>query len=295
MTAVQGTAGRPAQLVTDEPLRQLTTGYLFTEGPSWHPHEQSLTFTDIPAGRIFRLDAAGDVTAVRDPSNKANGTAYDRQGRLVVCEHATSRLVRRELDGSWTTLADRYDGRELNSPNDVIVASDGTIYFTDPPYGRTSEFVGVLREVPLDVCGVYRLVPDTGELTLLIDDLDGPNGLCLSLDESVLYVNDTEHGNIRRFRLQDGRGTGGEVFAVTSGPGDPVVDGLKIDSTGNVYCTGPGGIHVYSPDGAHLGVIEVPEVVGNFVWGGEDLCTLYICASTSVYSVRTTVAGLAAF
>jgi gluconolactonase len=283
------------RLATDEPIRRLTTGHLFTEGPAWHPGERTLTFTDIPGNTIRCLDAAGAVTTVRQPSNKANGMAYDRQGRLIVCEHATSRLVRRELDGTWGTLAERYQGQELNSPNDVIVARDGTIFFTDPPYGRTNAFVGELRDVPLKVCGVYRLDPETAELTLLIDELDGPNGLCLSLDETELYVNDTEHGSIHRFELADGQAGGGTLVAITSQPGEPVVDGLKIDAEGRIYCSGPGGIHVYEADGAPLGVIEVPEVVGNFAWGGEDLQTLYICASSSVYAARMAVPGPAPF
>jgi gluconolactonase len=275
-------------------VTEVASGFVFTEGPAWHRGRQKLTFTDIPASTMYQLEGPGRVSVVLTSTNMANGTCYDREGRLIVCEHATSRLVRQEHDGSWRVLADRFQGKELNSPNDVIVASDGMIYFTDPPYGR-SEFVGIPRDVELDVQGVYRLDPERDELTLLTDDLDGPNGLCLSVDETHLYVNDTEHGHVRRYRIDRGRVSEGVLFAEVSAPGQDVVDGLKIDAEGNVYCSGPGGIHVFDASGGSLGVIEVPEVVGNFAWGGPDLRTLYICATTRVYSCQTSVPGNAAF
>lgn len=286
---------RLADIVGEEPLRTVADGFMFTEGPVWHPVEAHLTFSDIPASKTFRWSEAGGLTRLRDPSNKANGNAYDRQGRLITCEHSTSRLVRTEADGTLTTLADRYDGRELNSPNDVIVARDGTVYFTDPLYGRTMDSVGLVRDPELGVQAVYRLDVESGELVQLIDDLDGPNGLCLSVDERHLFVNDSEHGHIRRFRLVDGRAVDGEVWAEPSGSGAGSVDGMKVDSADNLYCTGPGGVFVYDPGGHLVGVLEAPEGVGNFTWGDDDLRTLYLCASTSVYARRTTIPGLRAF
>lgn len=279
----------------EEPLRKVVDGFLFTEGPVWHPVERHLTFSDIPASRIYRWSAEAGLSTLRDPSNKTNGNAYDRQGRLISCEHVTSRLIRVEPDGSRTTLADSYRGLELNSPNDVIVSIDGTIYFTDPLYGRVLESMGSIREPQLTVNGVYRLGERAAELTLLIDDLEGPNGLCLSLDEDFLFVNDSERGHIRRFALKNGRAVGGEIWAQPAGPGEGGVDGMKIDSAGNLYCTGPGGVFVYDADARCLGVIQVREPVGNFTWGDDDLQTLYLCSTTSVFSCRTRVPGPPAF
>jgi gluconolactonase len=282
-------------VVADEPLQHVAGGFLFTEGPVWHPLEGHLTFNDIPGSATFRLDASGTVSTLRSPTNKANGNAYDRQGRLVSCEHASSRVVRLEDDGGVTVLAERFEGKELNSPNDVVVASDGSLYFTDPVYGRTMEWVGLLREPELSVRGVYRFDAQSQELTLVADDFDGPNGLCFSLDERFLFVNDSEHTHVRRLRLEDGRAVDSELWATPTGAGEGIVDGLKIDSAGNIYCTGPGGVHVFDPDGRCLGVILVPEVVGNFTWGDADLRTLYLCATSSVYTCRTKIPGLPAF
>jgi gluconolactonase len=291
-----GAHGRLADLVNaTEDLVTLADGFQFTEGPVWHPTERHLTFSDIPASRMFRWNAADGLQVLRDPSHKANGNAYDRQGRLITCEHATSRLTRTEPDGTVVVLADTFAGRELNSPNDVIVARDGTIYFTDPVYGRTMDAVGVLREVPQPARGVYRLIPESGRLTLLIWDCQGPNGLCLSGDERFLFVNDSDRGHIRRFQLDGEQVVADEVWAEPNGTGPGGVDGMKVDSLDNLYCTGPGGVFVYDPTGEALGVIHVPEGVGNFTWGGDDLRTLYLCATTSVYSCRTHVPGLPAF
>lgn len=282
-------------VAVDEPLRKIADGFQFTEGPVWHSTERHLTFSDIPASKTFRWEASAGLMVLRDPSNKTNGNAYDKQGRLISCEHATSRLVRSEADGAVTVLADSYEGKELNSPNDVIVARDGTIYFTDPVYGRTMDSVGVVREVQQRVPGVYRLDELSRELTLLIDDCQGPNGLCLSTDERFLFVNDSERGHIRRFELDGDRVVDNELWAQPTGSGEGSVDGMKVDSLDNLYCTGPGGVFVYDPKGAWLGVIHVPEGVGNFTWGDDDLRTLYLCATSSVYSCRTNVAGLPPF
>ncbi|HEV7827175.1 MAG TPA: SMP-30/gluconolactonase/LRE family protein [Mycobacteriales bacterium] len=269
-------------------------GFRFLEGPAWHPAERHLTFGDIPGDTLYRLGADGVLRTLRTPSNMANGNTYDRQGRLLTCEHATSRVVRQEHDGTLTTLADRYRARELNSPNDVIVARDGTVYFTDPLYGRRSPY-GVPREPGQPVQGVYGLGGRYREPTLLVSDVEGPNGLCLSPDERHLYVADTDRRHLRRFGVDGPHLTGGEVFAELAGddPGEP--DGLKVDSAGNVYSCGPGGLHVFDPDGTRRGVLRVPEVTANFTWGDDDLRTLYLCASTTLYRCRTTVPGIPLF
>ncbi len=219
--------------------------------------------------------------------------AYDSLGRLLVCEHSTSRLVRETDAGGVEVLADSFEGSELNSPNDVIVALDGDIFFTDPTYGRTPDF-GLEREPELDFRGLYQLSAG-GELALVDDDFDQPNGLCLSPDESILYVNDTERAVILAYpRLPNGSMGSSSVFAADVGNVDfevGVVDGMKCDAEGNVLVTGPNGVWVFDRDGDRLGVIEVPEVAGNLNWGGPDWATLYITASTSIYRVDTELSG----
>jgi gluconolactonase len=236
------------------------------------------------------------VTTFRQPCNQSNGLAWDLQERLIACEHASSSLTRTESDGRITTLASHWQGKELNSPNDVVVDGNGAIYFSDPTYGR-SEFYGRPRPVQLDFRGVYRLRPDSadgsaGQLSLIAKDFGQPNGLCLSLDGRRLFVNDTDRAHIRVFDIKpDGTVSGGDVWAETVGEGDGAPDGMKIDSQGNVYCCGPGGIHVFGPQAQCLGVIRVPEYTANFAWGDADACSLYITASTSLYRIRTRVAG----
>ena len=278
----------------DAPMERLGTGFAFTEGPVWHPAERHLVFSDMPGDHMRRWTAEGGVTTFRRPSNKANGNAYDPAGRLVTCEHATSRVTRTEPGGGLTVLATHWEGRELNSPNDIIVKRDGAIYFTDPNYGRR-EYFGVAREQDLDFQGVYRIAPD-GALSLLADDFAQPNGLCFDGPEARLFVNDTERAHIRVFDVETGGGiAGGDVWAETTGDADGVPDGMKADSADNIYCTGPGGIHVFAPDAACLGVILVPEGVANFTFGDEDLQSLFITASTSLYRTRVRVPGLPAF
>jgi len=284
--------GRFAEVVGPSPeLERLATGFLFTEGPLWHPREKFLLFSDMPGNIIRRWTEEGGVTPFRQPSTMANGLTYDRRGRLLACEHAASRVTRTEPDGRITVLATHYAGKELNSPNDIVVKTNGAIYFTDPTYGR-AEFYGLPRPQELSFQGVYRLDPERGELTLLADDFAQPNGLCFSLDEKQLFVNDTERGHIRVFDVTEtGTLTGGGVFAKTEGEGAGAPDGMKIDSRGNVYCCGPGGIHVFDPAGISLGVIRVPEVAANFTFGGDDYRDLFITASTSLYRTRVTVPG----
>ena len=272
-------------------FERLAEGCIFTEGPLWHRREKYLLFSDMPGDHLRRWNAKDGVTTFRKPCNKSNGLAWDNQGRLITCEHASSHLTRTEADDSITVLASRYQGKELNSPNDVIVKRDGAIYFSDPTYGRKPHF-GVPREPQLAFRGVYRLSPDGASLALLADDFGQPNGLCFSLDEKVLFVNDTDAQHIRAFDVKpDGNVANSRVWAKTVGDGQGAPDGMKIDSAGNIYCCGPGGIHVFAPDAACLGVIRVPEYTANFCWGDDDLKSLFITASTSVYRIRVATAG----
>ncbi|MHA3980777.1 SMP-30/gluconolactonase/LRE family protein [Halovulum sp. GXIMD14794] len=276
-------------------LARLGTGFLFTEGPIWHPRDKHLTFSDMPGDHMRRWYPDGRIETFRKPSHKANGNTYDAEGRLLTCEHATSRLSRTEADGSITVLASQYDGKELNSPNDIVVRRDGTIWFTDPTYGRM-EFFGVPRAPQLDCQGVYRVNPDGSGLARVADDFGQPNGLCFSPDHDVLFVNDTEKGHIRRFDVAaDGSLSGGAVWATPQGEAEGHPDGMKIDSAGNLYCTGPGGVQVFAPDGTCLGVILMRELTANFAWGGDDLRTMFFTSSTSLYSARVITPGLPLF
>lgn len=275
----------------DVEFEQLGSDFAFTEGPIWHPHEKHLTFSDMPGDHMRRWSAEGGIATFRQPCNKANGNAYDTQGRIVSCEHATSRVTRTEADGSITVLATHYDGKELNSPNDIVVSRDGAIWFTDPTYGRMPYF-GVERDCELDFRGVYRIDPANGALTLLVDDFGQPNGLCFSRDGQRLFVNDTERQHVRVFDVAaDGTLANGQVWCETSGEGEGAPDGMKIDSQENLYTTGPGGIHVFSADATCLGVILVPEGTANFAFGDDDLKSLFITASTSLYRTRVKVPG----
>ena len=275
-------------------VEQIATGCTFTEGPIWMA-DGSLHFSDMPGDKRRRWHPDEGVTVLRDPSNKCNGMTLDNDGNLIVCEHVTSSVVREPPGGGRETLATHWGDKELNSPNDVIVARDGSILFTDPTYGRMPGF-GLEREQDLDFQGVYRIPAGGGDLQLLVDDFAQPNGLCFSTDESLLYVNDTERAHIRVFDVgADHQLSNGRVFAENIGTADlakgDLVDGMKLDERGNVYVTGPEGVLVFSPDGEHLGTIKIPEPVGNLNWGDDDWKSLYIPASTSVYRVRMNVAG----
>ncbi len=277
---------------SEAPVEQIATGCQFTEGPLWHATERFLLFSDIPANKMRRWDAGSGMTVFRDPSGKSNGLTYDKGGHLIACEHGNRRVSRTTADGQVITIASHYEGKRLNSPNDVVVKSNGSIYFTDPPYGLSAAY-GVESEKELDFQGVYRLSPNGDTLILLVDDFDRPNGLCFSPDESILYINDTERMHVRAFDVQpDGTIANDRIFGEEEGDtGKP--DGMKADVHGNVYLTGPDGIWVFAPDGTHLGIILVPERSANLAWGGDDWNSLFITASTSVYRVECKVAGVA--
>jgi len=278
-------------VVDESPLVKRAGGFKFLEGPVW-TSSGKVIFSDIAGNKMYQFDPAGErVEVYRDPSNMANGNVFDHEGRLISCEHATSRVVREELDGSMTVLADAYEGAELNSPNDVVVDRHGSVFFTDPPSGRM-EFWGIPRPIPQPVRGVYRVDPTDATIVRLIDDFDLPNGLCFIENETALLVNDTNRMHIRRFEVKDSALTGGDIWAEVTGNGNGVPDGMKIDSAGNVFCCGPGGVHVFDSSGASLGVILVPEEVANFNWGDDDLKTLYMCAFTGFYSCRLLIPGV---
>ena len=277
-------------------VEQLATGFVFTEGPVWHPEEEILYFSDMPADTRRKVTLDGRVTEVRRPSFKCNGMTLDADHNLLVCEHVTSSLVRERPNGVRETLAFHYGGKYLNSPNDVCVRSDGTIYFSDPWYGRVPRF-GIERERELGWQGVFRIPPGggQGELELAVPqgEFEMPNGLCLSPDESLLYVDDTPRAHIKVFDVNaDSRLSNGRIFFEGIGTGvieEGVVDGMKCDELGNVWVTGPEGVWVITPRGEHLGAVLVPEIVANLAWGGPDWHTLFIAASRSVYTIRTTV------
>ena len=269
----------------------------FTEGPIWNPEGQFLLFSDMPGDTRRRWDESSGVQVVASPSNKGNGMTLDPEGRLLVCEHSTSSLVRMDPDGMGSNrevLASHYEGKELNSPNDVCVKSDGSIWFSDPWYGRMPVF-GVERERELGWQGVFRLAPGGGDPQLVVDqdEYEQPNGLCFSPDESLLYINDTPKAWIKVYDVgSDGSLSNGRLFFEGVGTGEiekGIPDGMKCDEQGNVWVTGPGGIWVISPGGEHLGTINIPENTGNLTWGGPDWQSLFIPSSTSLYRVQTKV------
>ncbi len=280
----------------DAGIEQIETGFDFLEGPIYHPTYGSVLFSDIMGNSLYSWHPEHGLSKRRINSYMANGNAYDHQGRFVTCEHATSRLTRTDITNDvYEVLASHYNGKQLNSPNDVVVKRDGTIYFTDPTSGRSAGF-GVPRDQELDFQGVYKLDPETKELTLLVGDFSKPNGLCFNKDETLLFVNDTDHQHVRVFDVQaDGTLGNGRLFANLEGDLPGVADGMKIDEDENVYTCGPGGIQVFSKDGTPLGIIVMPEKTANFVFGDEDRKSLYITASTSLYKMRVKVPGFLTF
>jgi gluconolactonase len=277
----------------------------WTEGPLWDGADHSLLFSDVPRNAILRWKEGAGAAQFLRPSGYtgnepfqgrepgSNGLVFDRGGRLVMCQHGNRRIVRRDLDGSLTVLADRYQGKRLNSPNDLVYKSDGALYFTDPPFGLPGAFDDPEKEIPFQ--GVYRLSP-RGELSAIVTDLGAPNGIGLSPDEKTLYVSNAEH---RRpiwmaYAVQaDGNLGDGRQFAEASAwvnENEGLPDGLKADEHGNVFAAGPGGIHVFAPDGTRIGHIETGVKTGNLAWG-EDGSVLFIAANHWILRLRTTTRG----
>ncbi len=279
----------------DARLTEVATGFTFIDGPVWNPEGRYLLFSDMPEDVRRKFTPGQGLVEMRNPSNKCNGMTYDEALNLIVCEHVTSSLQLERPDGTIETLASHFEGKELNSPNDVCVRSDGSIYFSDPSYGRTPVF-GLEREGDLGFQGVYR-VPPTGGLELVVDrdEYEQPNALCFSPDESLLYIKDTGRALIDVYDVNpDGSLANRRRFAEglgTRADEDAIPDGMKCDERGNIWVTAPGGVLVLSTAGAHIGTIEVPQHVGNLTWGDDDWQTLYLPSSTSLYTIRTKVAA----
>ncbi|MBM7785399.1 SMP-30/gluconolactonase/LRE family protein [Tenggerimyces flavus] len=275
----------------DLTLEKVYEGCRWAEGGVYVPSGKYLLWSDIPNDRILRYDeASGAVGVWRHPAGYTNGHTLDREGRLISCEHGNRRVTRTEHDGSITVLADAYDGMRLNSPNDVVVKSDDSIWFTDPSYGIQSDYEGFYAESEIGACHVYRIDADSGDLTIVGDDFDRPNGIAFTPDESKLFVSDTgKPKNMRVFDVtSEGKLEGGEVFAVCT---NGAFDGFRFDSTGRLWTSAGDGVHCYSPDGRLIGKIKVPEAVANVVFGGPKRNRMFICGSTSLYSVVLSVRG----
>jgi gluconolactonase len=281
-------------------VERIATGFRWAEGPVYFRDGGYLLWSDIPNNRIMRwLEDDGHVSVFRAPSNHSNGNTRDREGRLVTCEHDSRRVTRTELDGRITVLADGFAGKKLNAPNDITVASDGAVWFTDPGYGIDGEYEGHkdTSELPGNV---YRLDPATGRLTVVADDFVRPNGIAFSPDEKILYVVDTgiTHGgpsHIRCFDVNEGRLRNGRVFAENFSPG--MTDGLRIDANGNIWCSmgwadpAEDGVRCYAPDGDLIGKVHLPEGCANLCFGGKKRNRLFMAASTSIYSLFVDVQG----
>jgi gluconolactonase len=275
-----------AGLLETSEAERLATGFTFTEGPLWHP-DGFFYFVDLRVHRLHKIVPGRAAELVRENTGEGNGTTFDLQGRLIMCEGGNRRLSRMDAAGRVEVLVDRYEGKRFNRPNDVVCASDGSIYFTDPGLRIP------LAERELPYAGVYRLAPDGG-LTL-VADCEYPNGLAFSPDERILYVaNSRWAAYIHALELNaDGTLRRRRIFAdMSSDEPDGVPDGMKVDVEGRVYCTGPGGVWVFAPDGSHLGTIRLPEIPANLAFGGPDRRTLLLTARTSVYALRVTVPGV---
>ncbi|SDH85514.1 gluconolactonase [Bradyrhizobium lablabi] len=286
-------------------VERVATGFRWAEGPVYFAAGRYVLFSDIPNNRIMRFsEDDGHLSVYRQPSMNSNGNTIDREGRLITCEHSGRRITRTELDGSITIIADKYNGKKLNSPNDAVVASDGSIWFTDPVYGIGGYYEGIKAEPEQEKKNVYRMDPKSGDIKVVVDDFVEPNGITFSPDEKKLYVIDTgftdgpdNPSHIRVFDVDVGSGkvSNGKVFAEMPKPS--ITDGMRCDTAGRVWCSvGWGdpkedGVRCYTPDGELLGKIHIPETVANLCFGGQQRNRLYICGSTSLYAVYTGVQG----
>ncbi|WP_237152906.1 SMP-30/gluconolactonase/LRE family protein [Oryzibacter oryziterrae] len=281
-----------ALIISHAKLERLWTGARWAEGPVYVPAAKSLLWSDIPNDRVLRYDETdGSVSVLEASCGYHNGHTLDGQGRVVACEHGNRRIARLEFDGRWTGLVDRFEGKRLNSPNDVVVKSDGTIWFSDPTYGIDSSYEGHAATSEIGASNVYRFDPATGEITAVVTDLIKPNGLAFSVDESHLYVADTGathvSGHPRAIKVYDvsadgGSVSGGTTFAVSDAG---FFDGFRVDRLGNVWTSSADSVRAYAPDGTLLGKILVPELVSNLTFGGPKRNRLYITAQTSLYAV----------
>ncbi|EJT06355.1 SMP-30/gluconolactonase/LRE family protein [Rhizobium sp. CCGE 510] len=283
-------------IVTSAALDELYSGCRWAEGPVWFNDANQLLWSDIPNQRMLRWTPENGVSVYRQPSNFANGHTRDRQGRLISCEHGARRVTRTEVDGVITVLADRFEGARLNSPNDVVVKSDGTIWFTDPTYGIMSDYEGYRSEPEQPTRNVYRLDPATGALAAVVTDFIQPNGLAFSPDETILYVADSAASHdeslsrhIRAFDVVDGiRLANGRVFCLID---NGIPDGIRTDVNGNLWSSAGDGVHCFDPGGKLIGKIRVPQTVANLTFGGPMRNRLFITATRSIYSVYVAVSG----
>ncbi len=278
-------------------VEKIADGCRWAEGPIWFNDGGYLLWSDIPNNRILRWTPGIGVDVFRNDSSNSNGNTRDIQGRLISCLHGSRTVIRTEPDGSITTIADEYQGGRLNSPNDVVVKSDGSIWFTDPNYGIMSDYEGFKAEMEQGGCYVFRVSPDLSEITVVADDFVKPNGLAFSADEKQMYIADSGFSNdpkaphhIRVFDVNaDDTLSGGEVFADVT-PGLP--DGFRFDTDGNLWTSAADGVHCYAPDGTLLGKILIPETVANLTFGGPKRNRMFITATTSVYSIFLNASGV---
>jgi gluconolactonase len=279
-------------------VERLWSGARWAEGPAWFAAGRYLVWSDIPNNCMMRfVEPSGEVSIFREHSNNSNGNTVDNQGRLVTCEHLTRRVTRTEIDGSISVLAEKFNGKRFHSPNDAVVKSDDTIWFTDPTYGIDADYEGDRAAQEIDGCHVYRLDAKSGAVTAVVTDMVRPNGIAFSPDEKFLYVADTgathkEAGprHIRRFKVDDNGAklSGGEVFAeCTAG----FFDGFRVDRNGRIWTSAGDGVHCYDADGSLIGKILIPEMVANVTFGGTKLNRLFICGTTSLYSMYVTTNG----
>jgi gluconolactonase len=286
-----------ALLKPGEKLERLATGAIWSEGPVYFHEDESVIWSDIPNNRLLRWSAKEGMSVWRQPSNFENGHYRDLEGRLLSCEHGGRCISRTEPDGRKIVLVDRYQGKRLNSPNDLVVKSDGTIWFTDPPYGILSDYEGYKAESELGDCYVFRFDPACGELSIVTDEVVHPNGLAFSPDEKILYIADTSSSfnprpnhHIMAFEVVDGRELrNGRGFAAIS-PG--MADGFRVDVEGNIFTSSEDSVQVYAGDGTLLGKILIPEKVGNLTFGGPNHDRLFIAASSSLYSLKVNTSGI---
>ena len=279
-------------------VERLWTGARWAEGPAWFGAGRYLVFSDIPNNRMMRFDETDSSMSVfRQPSNNSNGNTTDPQGRLVTCEHQARRVTRTEYDGKVTVLADRYKGKRFNSPNDVVVKSDGSIWFTDPSYGILTDYEGDKSESEIGNCNVYRIDGQSGEVAIVADDFVKPNGLAFSRDESILYIADTgiSHDpkgpkHIRELKVKpDGKSLGASKIFADCNAG--LFDGFRIDTDGRIWSSAGDGVHCFLPSGDLIGKIKIPELVANVCFGGQKKNHLFICGCTSLYSSYLAING----